>query len=97
MKEAQSILDLVTGLVSRKSVTKSRCVTISMYTINPNPYRGSRIDNLLRINPLLIEHFCVIQLNSYPKTKIKSYSLKLYSDFSPISIKIVFCFNNCAC
>ena len=43
----QSILDLVTDLVSRKSVTKSRRVTKSMYTINPNPYRGGRTGNTM--------------------------------------------------
>ena len=83
----QSILDLVTDLVSRKNVTKSRRVTKSMYTVNPNPYRGGRTGNLLCINPLLIDYFCVIQLTSYPKTNIESYFLKLYSDFFPISLK----------
>ena len=53
----QSILDLVTNLVSGKSVTISRRVTKSMYTVNPNPYRGSRTGNLLCINPLLIDYF----------------------------------------
>ena len=79
--ELHSILDLVTDLVSRKNVTKSRRVTKSMYTVNPNPYRGGRTGNLLCINPLLIDYFCVIQLTSYPKTNIESYFLKVYSDF----------------
>ena len=81
--EVQSILDLVTNLVSRKSVTKSRHVTKSMYIVNPNPYRGGRTGNLLCINPLSIDYFCVIQLTSYPKTNIESYIFKFIVIFPP--------------
>ena len=46
-EKVQAILDLVTNLVSGKSVTKSRRVTKSMYTLNRNPYRGSKTEYLL--------------------------------------------------